>query len=131
MNLIVAHSSQCRDGTTNLESHKTLQNMRLEFCHGAVPLLWRRREWIAALELLPLPWRKKSSGRPPTTSNVETKRMVVSARAPPASMGQKKQRQAAQTSQCRDTTANLESHKTQQSMRLECCHGAVPLLWLV
>ena len=54
--------------------------------------------------------------------------MAGSARAPPTSMAQKKQRQDAHTSQCRDATANLESHKAQENMHLERCHGAVPFI---
>jgi hypothetical protein len=55
--------------------------------------------------------------------------MAGIARAPPTSMTQKMPRKTADSSQCRDATANLGTQKAQQSMRLECCHGAAPLLW--
>ena len=56
--------------------------------------------------------------------------MAVSAVAARMSMVQKKPRKTAR-SQCKDTTANFDTHKAQESMHLERCHGAAAFIWMV
>ncbi len=53
--------------TTNLETQKAQEHMHLKCCHGAMPTTSMWREWMAALELLAFPWRKKCRARSPTT----------------------------------------------------------------
>jgi hypothetical protein len=53
-----ASSSLGGPPTSNSETQKARAHMLSNFCHGARPMLWRRREWLAALELLAFKWRK-------------------------------------------------------------------------
>jgi hypothetical protein len=70
------HRSQWRDATANLETQKAHQSMHLECCHGAARLIWRPREWLAELELLVFPCRKKCHTRPPTAPNGGTQPQI-------------------------------------------------------
>jgi hypothetical protein len=58
-------------------------------------------------------------------------RIPGSAGDPSISMVKKKQRKTDHTSQCRDTTSNFDTHKGQESMYLECCHGVSAFIWMV
>ncbi len=62
---------------------------------------------------------------------IEARRMAGIAGGSRMSMVQKKPRKTAHRSQCRDTTANFDTHKAQESMHLERCHGAVAFIWMV
>jgi hypothetical protein len=52
--------------TSNLGTQKARAHMLPNCCHGERPMLWRRRECLAALELPAFPWRKKCRSCPTT-----------------------------------------------------------------
>ncbi len=51
-----AHDSLGRPRTANLETQKARAHTHPNGCHSARTTLWRRREWLAALELLAFKW---------------------------------------------------------------------------
>ena len=62
--------------TANLGTQKARAHTHPNCCHSARTTLWRRGEWLAALELLASQWCKKSRGRPPTGPNAGTQPQI-------------------------------------------------------